>query len=96
VNTAFDRRRVSCDIAVKGTDDVRSVKQLLERTVRSGVEGVDLDPVATVLLVRIVAEAMIFRIRWWSNAERGEYLIVQDRVLTAVFEALRGAKLVVA
>jgi small-conductance mechanosensitive channel len=96
VNTAFDRRRVSCDVAVKGTDDVRSVKQLLERTVRSGVEGVDLDPVATVLLVRIAAEAMIFRIRWWSNPERGEYLIVQDRVLTAVFEALRGAKLVVA
>jgi hypothetical protein len=31
----------------------------------------------------------------WSNPERGECFIVRDRVRTAVFEALRGERLVV-
>jgi small-conductance mechanosensitive channel len=54
---------------------------------------VEPDPVATVLLMKLGANGMTFRLRWWSNSERGEYLIVQSRVLTAVYEALRAAQL---
>jgi small-conductance mechanosensitive channel len=93
VNTAFPLRRVSYDITVQGAEDVRMLQKLLERTVRSGIEGVEPDPVATVLLIKLAANGMTFRLRWWSSSERGEYLIVQSRVLTMVYEALRGAQL---
>jgi small conductance mechanosensitive channel len=93
VNTAFPLRRVSYDVTVQGAEDVRMLQQLLERTVRSGLEGVEPDPVATVLLIGLTASGMTYRLRWWSSSERGEYLIVQSRVLTAVYEALRAAQL---
>jgi small conductance mechanosensitive channel len=96
VNTAFDRRRMRCDIAVKGSDDARRVQQLLERTMRSGLEGVEEDPVATVLLVALAADALTFRLLWWSSPVRGDYLIVQDRVLLAVHDALTKEQLSVA
>jgi len=28
------------------------------------------------------------RLRWWSDSERGEYLIVRDRVLERVWQIL--------
>jgi small-conductance mechanosensitive channel len=93
VNTAFDRRRMRCDVAVKGTEDVARVGTILEQTVRSGLEGVEVDPVATALLVSIAGGALTFRLLWWSSSERGDYLIVQDRVLRAVHDALIGAQL---
>jgi small-conductance mechanosensitive channel len=95
VNTAYERRRMRYDVSVKGTDDAHRVKQLLERTVASGIEGVDKDPVATALLISLGGGALTFRLLWWSGSERGEYLIVQDRVLIAVYEALRKEQLTV-
>jgi small-conductance mechanosensitive channel len=88
VNTAYERRRMHYDVSVKGSDDVAKVKQLLERTLHGGLEGVEDDPVATALLISLAGDALTFRLLWWSGSERGEYLIVQDRVLGAVYEAL--------
>jgi small-conductance mechanosensitive channel len=96
VNTAYERRRMRYDLSVKGSDDARKVQQLLERTVRSGIEGVEPDPIATALLISLAGGALTFRLLWWSGSERGEYLIVQDRVLIAVYEALRREQLMVA
>jgi hypothetical protein len=84
------------DLSVKGSDDARHVQQLLERTVRSDIEGVEPDPVATALLISLAGGALTVRLLWWSGSERGEYLIVQDRVLIAVYEALRKEQLLVA
>jgi small conductance mechanosensitive channel len=96
VNTAYDRRRMRHDLTVKGGGDARHVQQLLERTIRSGIEGVEADPVASVLLISLAGDALTFRLLWWSGSERGEYLIVQDRVLLAVHEALAAERLAVA
>jgi small conductance mechanosensitive channel len=96
VNTAYERRRMRHDIVVKGSDDARHVQTVLERIVRSGIEGVETDPVATALLISLAGGALTFRLLWWSGSERGEYLIVQDRVLLAVHEALRNEQLAVA
>jgi small-conductance mechanosensitive channel len=93
VNTAYERRRMRCDIDVKGSDDPHRVQQVLERTVQSGIEGVDTDPLATVLLLKISGETLTFRLLWWSASDRASYLIVQDRVLKAVYEALRSEQL---
>jgi small-conductance mechanosensitive channel len=96
VNTAYERRRMRYDVSVKGSDDARRVQQLLERTIRGGIEGVEPDPVATALLISLAGAALTFRLLWWSGSERGEYLIVQDRVLIAVYEALLAEQLSVA
>lgn len=96
VNTAYDRRRMRYDVLVKGTDDTAKVRRILEQAVRSGIEGVETDPVATALLVSITGGALTFRVLWWSDSERGSYLIVQDRVLEAVHAALRAEQLTVA
>jgi small conductance mechanosensitive channel len=88
VNTAYARRRMKFDLAVKDGGEARRVQELLERTVRSGIEGVEEDPVASVLLVSIAGGNLNFRLLWWSSSQRADYLIVQDRVLLAVYEAL--------
>ena len=95
VNTAFDRRRMHCDVSVKGTDDPDRVQRIIEQAVRSEIEGVEQDPVATALLISIASGALTFRTLWWSNSERGGSLIVQDRVLKAVQKALRAEQLTV-
>lgn len=87
VNTAFERRRMRCDIKVK-SDDAHHIQQLLEKTVRGDIEGVEKDPIASVLLVGLGAGVVTFRLLWWSSPRRGDYLIVQDRVLFAVHEVL--------
>lgn len=96
VNTAYDRRRMHCDVAVRGSDDVQRVQRVLEQTVRGGIEGVDTDPVATALLISIGGGALTFRVLWWSISERGGSLIVQDRILTALHQAIRAEQLTVA
>jgi small conductance mechanosensitive channel len=97
VNTAFERRRMRYDLTVKGGDDARRVQKLLEHTVRGGIEGVEADPVATALLISLAqGGGLTFRLLWWSGSERGEYLIVQDRVLLAVQDALKEHGLAVA
>lgn len=96
VNTAYERRRMHCDVAVRGTDDVQRVQRIIEQTVRGGIEGVDTDPVATALLISIAGGALTFRALWWSISERGGSLIVQDRILTALHRAIRAEQLTVA
>jgi small-conductance mechanosensitive channel len=96
VNTAYEQRRMRYDVSVKGSDDARHVKQVLERAVRSNIDGVEADPIGTAVLISIAGGALTFRLLWWSGSERGEYLIVQDRVLTAVYQALRAEQLSVA
>jgi small-conductance mechanosensitive channel len=96
VNTAHHRREGQYDIVIKGATDVLHIQEVLQRTVRGGIEGVDADPLAAALLVSIGAGALTFRILWWSGSERSEFLAVQDRVLTKVFDALRAENLLTA
>jgi small-conductance mechanosensitive channel len=95
VNTAFERRRMHCDVVVKGSDDPDRVQGIIEQAVRGGIEGVEQDPVATALLISIAGGGLTFRTLWWSNSERGGSLIVQDRVLKALQRALRDQQLTI-
>jgi small conductance mechanosensitive channel len=89
VNTAYEHRRMRCDIKVK-SGDVRRVREVLERAILGDIEGVEKDPKATALLLGLGGDALTFRLLWWSSPKRGDYLIVQDRVLLAVHEVLQG------
>jgi len=88
VNTAYERRRMRCDVKVKSSD-ARRAHDVLERAILSDIEGVEKDPKASVLLIGLGAELLTFRLLWWSSPKRGDYLIVQDRVLLAVHDVLQ-------
>ena len=47
------------------------------------------DPRAEVLLLNVAGDkSATLRLRWWSDSERGEYLVVRDRVLERVWQVL--------
>jgi small conductance mechanosensitive channel len=93
VNTAYPQRRMRCDINVNGSDDPHRVKVVLERVLHSGIEGVENDPQASVILIKIAAQTMTFRLVWFSGSKRMSYMIVQDRVLMALHDAFRSEQL---
>ena len=89
VNTAFDQRRTGYDLALPPDVDVETAKRRLAEVLHDDIEGVSPDPRAEVLLVKLDGQTATLRLRWWSASRHGDYLIVQDRVLRAVRDALR-------
>ncbi len=88
VNTAYDQRRCEYDIGVGYGDDLNLVKEIILDTVR-GVEGVQTEPPAEVFVVDIAASTINVRVWWWVQPpSRRNVLLVQDRVLIAVKNAL--------
>ena len=88
VNTAYDQRRCEYDIGVGYGDDLGRVKEIILDTVR-GVEGVQDEPPAEVFVVDIAASTINVRVWWWVQPpSRRNVLLVQDRVLIAVKNAL--------
>jgi small conductance mechanosensitive channel len=93
VNTAYPSRRMHCDLTVKQEADIAAVKRTIAGALQTGIEGVEKDPVADVILLDLHGDAATLRLLWWSNPRRGESLLVQDRVLLAVHDALRAAQI---
>lgn len=91
VNTAFKQRRAMCDITVKGDADPTAVKHTITTALRGGIQGVDADPLADAVVTKITGDSTTVRVLWWSSSRRPDYMLVQDRVLTAVRTALEGA-----
>lgn len=88
VNTAYDQRRCEYNIGVGYGDDLSRVKEIILDTVR-GVEGVLDEPPAEVFVVDIAASSINVRVWWWVQPpSRRNVLLVQDRVLIAVKNAL--------
>ena len=97
VNTAFAQRRMIYDLTLGNDPDIAKANQVIADVLtKGGIAGVAEDPVADVLVLRITGSTVTFRLLWWSASERGEYLVVQDRVLRRVRDAVRGAGLVLA
>lgn len=89
VNTAFDQRRVEYDLNLPSGANVLELKQRFAELFSSEIEGVARDPRAEVLLLNVGGDrTATLRLRWWSDSERGEYLIVRDRVLERVWRIL--------
>ncbi len=88
VNTAYDQRRCEYDIGVGYGDDLDRAKAIILDTVR-GVDGVQDEPPAEVFVVDIAASTINVRVWWWVQPpSRRNVLLVQDRVLIAVKNAL--------
>lgn len=93
VNTAYPSRRMHCDVKVPHAVDVAAAKRVMAQAIQSGIEGVEKDPVADVLVLDLGGPTVTLRLLWWSDPRRGESLLVQDRVLVAVHDALRRAEI---
>jgi small-conductance mechanosensitive channel len=89
VNTAFDQRRSEYDLTLPPEIDVERAQARLAEVLHDGIEGVSPDPRADVVLVKVDGTAATVRLRWWSPSRHTDFLIVQDRVLHAVRDALR-------
>lgn len=88
VNTAFPTRRVRYDLAIKSDADIDKAREIATDVLtRGNIQGVEKDPVATVLLLAVAGQSTTLRLLWWSRSEHGEFLLVQDRVLHAIREA---------
>ncbi len=91
VNTAFPQRRVAYDLTMCNGVDVDKVRGIVRDAIRSGIEGVSKDPIADVLLTKTDKDGSTLRLLWWASSHQEDYIIVQDRVLTAIYEALHKA-----
>jgi small conductance mechanosensitive channel len=97
VNTAFPTRRIRYDLAVKGDADLDKARQVATDVLTTGgIEGVEKDPKAAVLLLALGGSSMTLRLVWWSRSQHGEYLLVQDRVLRAIHDAFASAGIALA
>src|SRR5207249_813931 len=91
VNTAFDKRRVSIDVALGYEDDVTKAKHLIVETIRS-LEGTLDDPPPEVLATELTPGGVTLRARWWiAPPLRRDLRLTTDRVVDALKEKLIAA-----
>ncbi len=90
VITAYQMVRSQYDVGIGYGDDIAEAKRIALEAVQ-GVEGVLADPAPDVLTWDLAESSVNLRVRWWSLPVRGEVVVLRDRVLRAVAEALLGA-----
>ena len=87
VNTAFQARRSEYDVGIGYGDAVEEARRVMLETLQK-TEGVLKDPAPDVLVVELAGSSVNLRARWWTPSRRADVLKVQDRVLTALKNAL--------
>lgn len=90
VNTAFARRRSEYDVGIGYGDDIDRAKEVIMDVLR-GTDGVLANPAPDVLAVELAESTVNLRARWWSEPERKDVLVVQDRVLVGIKQRLTDA-----
>jgi small-conductance mechanosensitive channel len=90
VNTAFAVRRSDYDLTVPSSLDVESLKKHIFERLDSSVEGVSRAPAPEVLITKTDPANTTLRISWWTSPRQRESLAVQDRVMEALREEVRG------
>lgn len=90
VNTAFPQRRWEYDIGIGYSDDIERARGIILRVLEQ-TEDVSPDPRADVIVVQLAESAVNLRARWWTRSHIADGLVAQDRVLTAVKQALMAA-----
>ncbi len=87
VNTAFDKRRLEVDVGIGYGDDIETARRVMLEAIHE-TDGVLEDPAPDVLVVELADFSVILRARYWTRSGRADVLLAQDKVLTAVKEAL--------
>lgn len=88
VHTAYEHRRLEYDVGIGYGDDLERARRVMLEAMRT-VDEVLEDPAPDILLLDFTPSAVNLKIRWWIQPpRRAEALESQDRVLTAVKQAL--------
>ena len=90
VITAYDMVRSQYDVGIGYGDDIGRAKQIALETVK-GIDGVLEDPGPDVLTWDLSGSSVNLRVRWWSKPKRGGVVVLRDKVLEQVSQALLGA-----
>lgn len=90
VNTAFAARRSDYDLTVPSSMDIEALKDRIAARLDRGVEGVSRAPRPDVFILKTDHANTTLRISWWAAPRQRDTLAVQDRVLQAVREEIRG------
>ncbi len=90
VNTAFAVRRADYDLTIPSSMDIESLKKRIAERLDTSVEGVSRAPSPEVLILKTDPTNTTLRISWWTSPRQRESLAVQDRVLEAVKEEVKG------
>ncbi len=87
VNTAFEKRRTEYEVGIGYGDDIEQARALILEAIRS-VPGVLQEPAPDAIVVALASRTVNVRARWWSASQRANILHIQDRVITAIKNAL--------
>jgi small-conductance mechanosensitive channel len=90
VRTAFEKRRSEYDVGIGYGDDAERASRIIVE-VLAEVEGVASDPPPEAIPWALDASTVNIKVRWWSDAHRGEVVHTRGRVIGAVKSALSGA-----
>lgn len=91
VNTAYARRRSEHELTISNNEAIADAKSRSLAALQQ-VEGVLREPPPEILVTSLDADKTQLRARWWTAAARHEMLTVQDRVITALRQALHQAE----
>ena len=87
VNTAFRARRSEYEVTISNSENPDRLKKELVSTV-SEIKGVLRDPPPDVLITGYEADKTKLRVRWWTEARRGQMVETLDRVITGIRQRL--------
>ncbi|GAB5490946.1 MAG: mechanosensitive ion channel family protein [Phototrophicaceae bacterium] len=83
VNTAYAYRRSEYDVGIGYSDSIEDA-QALCLDVMSRIEGVLSNPAPDTFMTEMGDSAVVFRVRWWTDPQKGQVLKVQDKVLRTI------------
>lgn len=88
VNTAKPLRRTEYDVGIGYGDGMEAAKEIMLHVLMK-VDGVLDSPAPDVIAVGLNASSVALRARWWSDSRRAETLVIQDKVIIAIKNALQ-------
>lgn len=90
VITAYDMLRSEYDVGIGYGDAIDEARSIALEAMKAQ-QGVLSDPAPDVLVWDLAGSSVNLRVRWWSDPKRGDVVVLRDKVLQAVKEALSEA-----
>ena len=88
INTAFDKRRLQYEVGIGYGDDIQEAKRVITELLLD-MEGILKEPAPDVYVSELASFYVSLRVRCWiSPSNQAQLIVVRDKVLVAVAEAL--------
>ncbi len=86
VETAFDKRRTTCQVGIGYDDDIDQAKKAILEAITE-IDGVLDDPAPSVVTAKLDECTVNLNVRWWTHSNRSQVAATQDKVLVALKRA---------